>query len=212
MAAVGATNQDEVGHGTGIASNLLAVAPDSDFLFVKMFDGANWAARAGFVLAVNNGARIITNSWGQGHDPLLEADIIDAVNNGVTVVFACGNGGAVGWPACMDEVISVGGAYPRQDGSWEASSYASSGVNALVPGRQCPDLSAIVGHSPNGIFIMMPTQAGATFDGSFGGGVFPNGDETGVADGWLCASGTSSAAPMVAGAATLMLEAKTNLI
>jgi hypothetical protein len=211
MAAVGSTNQDEVGHGTGIASNLLAIAPDSDFLFVKMFDGANWGARAGFLLAVNNGARVITNSWGQAHDPLLEADIINAVNNGITVIFACGNGGAVGWPGCMDEVISVGGAYPKQDGTWEASSYASSGINALVPGRHCPDLSAIVGHAPNGIFIMMPTQAGATFDAAFGGGVFPNGDETGVADGWLCASGTSSAAPMVAGAATLLLEASTTL-
>jgi hypothetical protein len=142
---------------------------------------------------------------------VLEAEIVSAVASGITVIFACGNGGSVGWPGCLADVISVGGAFPRQDGTWEASSYASSGVSSYCPGRHCPDLSGIVGQAPKGIFIVMPTMMGAAFDQSFSGGVHPNGDETGPNDGWLVASGTSSAAPMVAGAAALMLQAKSSL-
>lgn len=210
-AAVGDSTKDEIGHGTGIASNLLAIAPECEFHFVKMIDGYNWASVAAFRLAVSLGVKVITCSWGQPRDPVLEAEIQAAVKSGITVVFACGNGCPIGWPGCMPEVISVGGAYPRQDGTWEAATYASSGVNSLYPNRHCPDISGIVGHLPHGIFIVMPTQKGAEFDGLFSGSNFPNGDETGSADGWLVASGTSSAAPMVAGGAALLLNAKSSL-
>jgi serine protease AprX len=210
--AVGLPNMDEVGHGTGIASNLLAIASSSDFHFFKMFDGTNWASLAAFRMAVTAGVKVITCSWGQWRDTVLEAEIQNAVANGITVIFACGNGGSVGWPGCMPEVISVGGAFPQSDGTWVASGYASSGINTIYPARHCPDLAAIVGQAPKGIFIVMPTMQGSEFDGLFSaGGIFPNGDETAVSDGWLVASGTSSAAPMVAGAAAVLLQAKSSL-
>ncbi|MBN1780914.1 S8 family serine peptidase [bacterium] len=211
-AMVGLANQDEVGHGTGIAANLLAVAPDCDFHFYKIDDGWNFDPAAGIRQAILDGVQVISCSWGMWWDAAVEAEILDAVNtHGITVVFACGNGGPIGWPACMSEVVSVGGAYPIAGGGWEASSYASSGTNGQNPGRQCPDMCGITGHGPNGIIIVMPTMMNALFDNSFSGGVFPNGDETAADDGWLVASGTSSAAPQVAGAAALMLEANSGL-
>jgi hypothetical protein len=211
-AAVGSVTQDEAGHGTGIASNLLAIAPNCDFHFYKMDDGSNWAALAGFRMAVNGGARVITNSWGQWYDPILEAEIAAAVAAGTVVIFAAGNGAAApGWPGSMPEVMSIGGVYRDPAGNLQASSYASSGSNPRYPTRNCPDFSALVGQSPKGIYIVVPTMTGSQFDGLFGGGVFPNGDETGPSDGWMVASGTSSAAPMVAGATALLLEAKSTL-
>jgi subtilisin family serine protease len=57
----------------------------------------------------------------------------------------------------------------------------------------------------------MPTQPGSHVDQIFSGNPFPNGDETTDNDGWLCASGTSSATPMVAAVVALLLEKKSSL-
>ena len=100
-AVVGQADQDEHGHGTGIAANLLAIAPSCDFHFFKMATkpGQQWATIAAFRQAVTAGARVITNSWRlPKRDPVLEAEIINAVAAGITVVFAAGNLGPV-WMA-----------------------------------------------------------------------------------------------------------------
>jgi predicted flap endonuclease-1-like 5' DNA nuclease len=189
---------------------LLAIAPGCDFHLFKMADDLQWAALPAFRMAVQAGARVISNSWAQIPEPVLEAEILAAIEAGITVVFGAGTGPA-GWPGCMPGVLCVGGSYPRQDGAWEASNYAGSGTHARYPDRHCPDLTAIIGRGPRGILIRMPTSAGSVMDRVYGGAAFPSGDETVPDDGWVVASGSSGAAAMVAGAVALLVEARPGL-
>jgi serine protease AprX len=218
LAAVGNITQDEVGHGTGIATNALAVAPGVDFISVKESTLNSSDPLAAFQLAVAQNPDIITCSWGYdidypgvSRDDLtlyklnLEAEIAAAVDDGIVVLFACGNGQR-GWPAGMPEVIAVGGAYIDQYLSLKAASYASSFDSSIYPGRHCPDVCGLCGELPMGIYIVVPTQPNSHYDDLFSDGSFPNGDETAADDGWMVASGTSSATPMVAGAVALRLQ------
>ncbi|HEX2084254.1 MAG TPA: S8 family serine peptidase [Solirubrobacteraceae bacterium] len=204
-----APNADEVGHGTGIATCALAVAPGAEFTMYKIFTANGSAAfAAGFGRAAAANPHIITCSWTVPFSAALRLAINNAVAGGIVVCFATGNGGPAGWPGTEPAVISVGGTFIDADDAIQASTFASSGTNASNPGRQVPDLTGIVGQAPSGILIAMPTQPGAQFDAAFSGGTFPNGDTTTANDGWLVASGTSSASPMVAGTAALIMQAE----
>lgn len=203
LVPVGSTTMPEgKGHGTGIASNALAIAPNAEFIFVNNQIWIFSVATAAFQTAKAQNPDIITCSWGlTSYDSVLAAEIADAVADGITVLFACGNGGSIYFPGCMDEVISIGGVYPVEGGGFEASSYASSGECSSNPGRQCPDVCGLVGNSPHGVLIMMPTVPEGYYDEEFAAY-----DGTATDDGWMCASGTSSASPQVAGVAALMLQ------
>lgn len=54
---------------------------------------------------------------------------------------------------------------------------------------------------------MLPLEAGDAIDIGNAGGTHPNGDETANNDGWAAFSGTSAAAPQLAGAAALIKQA-----
>jgi subtilisin family serine protease len=210
-------NSDEFGHGTTIASNVLAIAPECDFHHIKD-DGDPLAA---FTIARNLGAQVITCSWGWDEDfvrdafadrdsdaevylRLLERTIQSTVGDGVIVIFASGNGPMPGsWPSALPEVICVGGALIEEDGDIVASDYATSFISQIYAGRRCPDVCGLVGPSPYGLLIMMPTQPQNRFDDNFSAL-----DGTRQGDGWIVASGTSSAAPQVAGFAALLLQSQ----
>lgn len=196
---------DDYGHGTAIALNVLAVAPKAHVIGIKQTDPPQDAVE----FAAEQGARIISCSWGWNYEqsfPVLEATLRSIIkDDNIIPLFAAGNG-HYSWPGSMPEVLSIGGVHADAAGQLEASNYASGFMSSHYPGRRVPDVSGLVGQSPKGIYIPMPCQPGCEMDKSFGGGTFPDGDETNGTDGWVVASGTSSATPQIAGVVALMLE------
>lgn len=218
----GATNpaKDEVGHGTGESANIFAVAPDVELLPVKM-NFANSVAAFSAAIALN--PHIITCSWGSSkmNGPLTAADqalaaaVAAAWASGIVVIFSAGNG-HWGFPAQHPECIAAGGVFMAAGESLRASDYASGFMSNIYTGRRVPDACGLVGMRPKAIYIMLPLEPGDDIDSTpwnapppnqgLQGGVFPQGDQTGPADGWGCFSGTSAAAPQLAGLAALIKQ------
>jgi subtilisin family serine protease len=204
-------NADESGHGTGESANIFAVAPDVEFTMVKL----SFVNTIGsFNAAVGLAPQIISNSWGSSKpnpplsaaDQALAAAIALAVANGIIVVFSAGNG-HWGFPGQHPDVISAGGAHMEANGTFRASNYASGFASAIYPGRNAPDLCGLVGLLPRAMYIMLPVQPNDAIDQGQAGGTHPNGDQTAPNDGWAAFSGTSAAAPQLAGACALIRQA-----
>ncbi|MGH3995597.1 MAG: S8 family serine peptidase, partial [Pseudonocardiaceae bacterium] len=202
---------DESGHGTAESANVFAVAPDADFTMVKL----SFVNTIGsFNAAVGLNPHIISNSWGssQKNPPLsaanqaMAAAIALAVANGIIVVFSAGNG-HFGFPGQHPDVISAGGVFMESNGNMRASNYSSGFASSIYPGRNVPDVSGLVGMLPRAAYIMLPLQPGDDIDTGMAGGTHPNGDETAANDGWAAISGTSAAAPQLAGVCALVKQA-----
>jgi subtilisin family serine protease len=211
LLAPGATEpeHDEDGHGTAESANLLAIAPGCQLLPIKMSFVNSTAA---FNAAVALHPDVISCSWGSNSpyvlsaaDMVLAASIAEAVASGVVVVFSAGNGHA-GFPGQHPDVISAGGTFMAEDGSLMASDYSSAFTSLIYPGRRVPDLCGLVGMRPKAIYIMLPLEPGSRLDVDNQGGAFPDGDETAPDDGWAGMSGTSAAAPQLAGVAALVKQ------
>jgi subtilisin family serine protease len=219
----GATDidHDESGHGTGESANIFAIAPDVEFTMVKM---SSVNAAADFSTAVSLKPDIISCSWGmdlvledrrtQLAPPLpaylrpLEAAIANAVRQGIIVVFSAGNG-HFSFPGMHPDVISAGGTYMHPDGrKLEATQYASCFTSKIYQGRNVPDVCGLVGLPPKAIYLMLPVEPNDEIDNELSeGGDYPNGDGTNSDDGWASFSGTSAAAPQLAGICALIKQA-----
>ena len=206
---------DENGHGTGEAANVFAAAPAATLQPVKTAtaSGALVNVTAAFNAAVALDPHVITNSWGssQSDPPLsaanqaLAAAVATAVADGVIVVFSAGNGGW-GFPGQHPDVIAAGGVYQEPDGALRASDYASGFASRIYPGRDVPDVSGLVGLLPRAMYLMLPVPPGCAIDRDHAGGTHPDGDQTGPDDGWAAFSGTSAAAPQLAGVSALLAQ------
>ncbi|MCK4790949.1 MAG: S8 family serine peptidase [Desulfobacteraceae bacterium] len=205
-------DHDEKGHGTAEAANLLAIAPDIDFIGIKA--GPNLALA--FKEAVKNNPNIITISMGWDiREPrdvtnglpradlpnrlkTLEVEIAHAVASGITVIFAAGNG-QIAFPGMHPDVISAGGTYVGADMTMRASDYASAFESVIYPGRNVPDLTGLVGLFENkAAYIMLPLEPDCKIDN--------HNDGTAPDDGWCVISGTSAAAPQIAGVCALLKQ------
>lgn len=223
-------DHDEHGHGTGESANVFAVAPNVNFTMVKI----NFVNSVGaFNAAVALRPDVISCSWGSSRrdpplsagDRALAAAIAVAVKRGIIVVFSAGNG-HWGFPGQHPDVISAGGAYMHPDGSFEATPYASGFASNIYPGRNVPDVCGLVGlpsgdpvpgRSPGAMYIMLPVEPKDYLDKKLHnnganhyrspGAKPPFGDETANNDGWAAFSGTSAAAPQLAGVCALMKQA-----
>lgn len=143
---------DQNNHGTHTAGIAAAVADNglgvagmsrhSRIMPVKFLDadgvGDDVTGARAIRYAADNGARILSNSWGgQGESGVITDAVNYALAKGCVVVAAAGNDGGdlVMWPGGVEGLISVG-ATEQQSGSEMRASYSNFGrwVDVSAPG------------------------------------------------------------------------------
>ncbi|MFI9814742.1 S8 family serine peptidase [Saccharothrix variisporea] len=197
--AAGDNTDDRVGHGTHVAATITGsgrfqgVAPDAKLLNGKVLDDTGYGKEseviAGMEWAVAAGADVVNLSLGSsrpsdGTDPLSQALNRLTAESGTLFVVSAGNSGpgesTVGSPGAADAALTVG-AVDRDDALAEFSSRGPRlGDGVLKPDLTAPGVGIVAAKARNGTI------------------------GTPVDDGHVALSGTSMAAPHVAGAAAVL--------
>jgi len=188
------------GTGGGSSGEFQGVAPQTQLINVKIInyvgDGYDTWVTSGLQYAVDNGADIIVLSVGAiTNDPVnsMNQAVINAWNDGVVVVCAGGNDGTQGHysinsPADALDVIAVGGVNVYDD----LASFSSWGPNAH--GVPKPDIVAPAVEIVSTVSSDSPLMSSPSVIDEGGNYYIPM-------------SGTSMAAPFVAGGIALLLDA-----
>ncbi|MFS8099344.1 S8 family serine peptidase [Lentzea alba] len=190
-----ATTDDKLGHGTHVAATITGdgkykgIAPDAKLVNGKVLDdngsgsesgviaGMEWAATKADVVNMSLG----TNSPSDGTDLVSQAvNRLTAEHGALFVVSAGNSGGPVASPAAADSALTVG-AVERDD---RLASFSSRGPRvgdgAIKPDITAPGVDIVAAKAKNGVI------------------------GTPVGEGHVALSGTSMAAPHVAGAAAIL--------
>ena len=196
---------DGHGHGTHCAGTIAAVGNNAlgvvgvnwqaKIMAVKSLSNSGSAGAAtlaeGLVWAADNGADVISNSWGSDmpypSEPTIEAAVRYAYDMGCVIVFAAGNSEddvKYYCPSNMDEVITVA-AVDHNDVKADFSNYGEK-IDVSAPG----------------VDILSLRADGTDF---YGDGIHI------INDTYYYASGTSMACPHVAGLAALLLAKNQSL-
>jgi parallel beta-helix repeat protein len=160
-----------------------------------------WIA-GGIQWAADNGADVLSNSWGGGYPSDAITEAVQYAKNygrggkGCVVVFAAGNSGSyVAYPAWLDEVIAVG-ATDHYDERWDYSNYGPE-LDVVAPSAW---------GSEAGVIFWTTDISGSA---GYNNGDLSQGDAAGNYTKWF--GGTSAATPQVAGLAALILSVNPDL-
>jgi subtilisin family serine protease len=220
-------SKDPVGHGTGESANIFAVAPAAELQAIRASNNSGdlVGAITGFLRAKDLNPRIITSSWGGDSqfpatgplDPgelAFAAEIQDAIAQNILVIFSAGNGQFSMEPQ-VPGVLAAGGVFVSDNGDLRASDYASGYRSPFFQGVNVPTVSALVGMRPRAQYLMLPIPPACLIDVDESQPDLPadpTTDGTTGNDGWALFSGTSAAAPQLAGAAAVLIGAKPNMV
>ncbi|HKO46145.1 MAG TPA: S8 family serine peptidase [Polyangiaceae bacterium] len=203
---------DSIGHGTHVAGTIAAqdnngigvvgVAPDAKIMPVQVFSFSSdaFTISQGLLYAAHNGADVINNSWSMcsGYCPtvgVVEDAVRTAHAGGAVVVFAAGNDSVDirdRAPQNLPESIVVSATTPRDT----KAAFSNFGlIDVAAPGSGDPDDPGVIEPS----YGILSLKAAFCFEPWI-----CNSDRL-VGENYVRLSGTSMAAPHVAGVAALIL-------
>jgi subtilisin family serine protease len=172
-----------------MATGLRGVAPDAQLIvgrvcYLSSCDSD--AARKALVWAIEEGAQVISMSFGGPADSMMNAAISIAVSKGVVVVSAAGNNGCQTIaPWGMNRYCKQGVISEQYSGSYTIPGLISAGAIDQTKGR-----ASFSSWGPN-LDLMAPGVNTVTYD------------PVGVTNGF---GGTSASTPLIAGVAALVLS------
>jgi Subtilase family len=147
-------SKDPIGHGTGESANIFAVAPGVVLQPIRGTDNSGnfVGVISAFLKAKGLSPKIITNSWGgdapyppdggpEQSDLAIAAEIKDAIENGILVIFSAGNGQFSVEP-------QVPGVFLDQHGALQASDYASGYKSPWFDHEIVPTVCLRLGRPP----------------------------------------------------------------